>query len=155
VLLHDGYLVDIPGYQLRFELPNTLPSEQDELIELEELDDIPEFFYTPNLQPPPSCPLMSNLIEERDAISMWSEGITTLRVADIIEETYDVKTFRFCRRNPAIVLLQTRAVCYFFIAHQRQYRTTLLQYFFVAVPSSCDGSHRKTGDGWIGIQLVV
>jgi ferredoxin-NADP reductase len=102
VLLHDGYLVDIPGYQLRFELPNTPSSEQDELIELEELDEIPEFFYKPSIQPPQPCPLMSNLIDNRDAISMWSEGVTTLRVADIIEETHDVKTFRFVGETPLL-----------------------------------------------------
>lgn len=102
VLLRDGYLVDIPGYQLRFELPSAPASEEDELLELEELDEIPDFFYTPSIQPPPPCPLLSNLIDNRDAISMWSEGVTTLKVADIVEETHDVKTFRFVGETPML-----------------------------------------------------
>ena len=102
VLLRDGYLVDLPGYQLRFDLPSAPSSEQDEPLELEELDEIPEFFYTPSIKPPPPCPLLSNLIDARDAISMWSEGVTTLRVADIVEETHDVKTFRFVGEAPML-----------------------------------------------------
>jgi len=102
VLLRDGYLVDLPGYQLRFDLPSAPSSEQDEPLELEELDEIPDFFYTPSIKPPPPCPLLSNLIDARDAISMWSEGVTTLRVADIVEETHDVKTFRFVGEAPML-----------------------------------------------------
>jgi ferredoxin-NADP reductase len=100
VLLRDGYLVDLPGYQLRFELPSMPSSDQDESLELEELDEIPDFFYTPAIKPPAPCPLLSNLIDERDAISMWTEGVVALKVADIIEETHDVKTFRFVGETP-------------------------------------------------------
>jgi ferredoxin-NADP reductase len=102
VLLRDGYLVDLPGYQLRFELPSAPSSEQDEELELEELDQIPEFFYTPAIKPPPPCPLLSNLIDARDAIIMWTEGVASLKVADIIEETHDVKTFRFVGQTPML-----------------------------------------------------
>ena len=102
VLLHDGYLVDLPGYQLHFNIANMPFSEQEETIELEELDEIPDFFYTPIIKPPPPCPLLSNLIDARDAISIWSEGVTILKVADIIEETHDVKTFRLVGETPLL-----------------------------------------------------
>ncbi len=102
VLLHDGYLVDLPGYQLHFNIANMRFSEQEETIELEELDEIPDFFYTPIIKPPPPCPLLSNLIDARDAISIWSEGVTILKVADIIEETHDVKTFRLVGETPLL-----------------------------------------------------
>lgn len=100
VLLRDGYLVDLPGYQLRFDLPSVPVLEDDEQLELEELDEIPGFFYTPSIQPPPPCPLLSNLIDNRDGITMWSEGVTALKVADIVEETHDAKTFRFVGEKP-------------------------------------------------------
>jgi len=101
VLLRDGYLVDIPGYQLRFELPNMPDTDQDDTQGLEELEEIPDFFYTPKIAPPP-CPLLSHLVDKRDAISIWNEGVTTLVVADIVEETHDVKTFRFIGETPLL-----------------------------------------------------
>jgi ferredoxin-NADP reductase len=104
VLLRDGYLVDIPGYQLRFDLPNTPAPEEanDDTIELEELLEIPDFFYTPKIAPPALCPLMSHLVDNREAIKVWSEGTTTLVVADIVEETHDTKTFRFVGETPLL-----------------------------------------------------
>jgi ferredoxin-NADP reductase len=102
VLLRDGYLVDIPGYQLQFRLPSLPDMEQDDTLDLEELPEIPDFFYTPKIAPPPPCPLLSHLIDNREAIGMWSEGVTTLVVADIIEETHDVKTFRFVGEMPML-----------------------------------------------------
>jgi ferredoxin-NADP reductase len=103
VLLRDGYVIDIPGYQLYFQLPNMPVGEQDdEGPELEQLLEIPDFFYTPKIAPPPPCPLLSHLVDNRDAINMWSEGVTTLVVADIVEETHDVKTFRFVGETPLL-----------------------------------------------------
>ena len=37
--------------------------------------------------------MLTNLIEDRAAIALWSGGVTKLKVADIIEETADAKTF--------------------------------------------------------------
>lgn len=98
--LRDGDLVDVPGYQLRFVLANAPPQEEYEEIEAEELEEIPAYFYTP--PPPPACPLLSHLVAQRGQIGMWSEGVTSLRVADIIEETHDVKTFRLVGEKPLL-----------------------------------------------------
>jgi len=100
VQLCDGDLVDLPGYQLRFVLADAPPQEGHEDIAAEELEEIPSYFYT--APPPPACPLLSNLIAPHSQIGMWSEGVTTLRVADIIEETHDVKTFRLVGEKPLL-----------------------------------------------------
>ena len=100
VRLADGALVDIPGYQLRFHLTDAPVVEGEDVIEAEELDEIPSYFYVP--PPPPPSPVLINLIEDRDNISIWSEGVTTLRVADIVEETSDVKTFRLVGEKPTL-----------------------------------------------------
>jgi glycine betaine catabolism B len=100
VPLRDGAVVDIPGYQLRFQLAGSPVVEGEDTIELEELDEIPSYFYTP--PPPPPSPVLTNLIEDRENISIWSEGVTTLKVADIIEETADVKTFRLVGEKPTL-----------------------------------------------------
>lgn len=98
--LRDGAVVDIPGYQLRFHLTETPVVEGEDAIEVEELEEIPAYFYTP--PPPPPSPVLSNLIDDRQSISIWSEGVTTLKVADIIEETADVKTFRLVGEKPTL-----------------------------------------------------
>ncbi|MGR9054271.1 MAG: FHA domain-containing protein, partial [Gammaproteobacteria bacterium] len=92
VQLRDGAQVDIPGYRLEFAIADAPPldEEQDE-PDTEVLDDIPVFFYTP--PPPPASPLLVNLIENREQLGVWSEGVTTVKVVDIIEETHDTKTF--------------------------------------------------------------
>jgi ferredoxin-NADP reductase len=100
VRLADGALVDIPGYQLRFHLTDAPVIEGEDVIEAEELDEIPSYFYVP--PPPPPSPVLMNLIEDRDNISIWSEGVTTLKVADIVEETADVKTFRLVGEKPTL-----------------------------------------------------
>lgn len=92
--LRDGYIVDIPGYQLRFELPCLPATVTDDTTGLEELDEIPKIFYTPADSPPPPRPLLSGLTASQEHGNLWCEGQTTLMVADIIEETPDVKTFR-------------------------------------------------------------
>ncbi len=100
VPLRDGSVVDIPGYQLRFRLSDCLVVEGEGALEVEELDEIPSYFFTP--PPPPPSPVLVNLIEDRESIAIWSEGITTLKVADIIEETPDVKTFRLVGEKPML-----------------------------------------------------
>jgi glycine betaine catabolism B len=98
VPLRDGSLVDIPGYQLRIRLANSPASAGEEIVEAEELAEIPSYFYIP----PPSSPVLTNLIEDRAAIALWSGGVTSLKVADIIEETADAKTFRLVGEKPLL-----------------------------------------------------
>ena len=88
--LRDGSLVDIPGYQLRIRLANSPATAGEEIVEAEELAEIPSYFYVP----PPSSPMLTNFIEDRAAIALWSGGVRGMKVADIIEETADAKTFR-------------------------------------------------------------
>jgi glycine betaine catabolism B len=98
--LRDGSLVDIPGYQLRIYLTNSPATAGEEIVEAEELAEIPSYFYVP--PPPPSSPVLTNLIEDRAAIALWSGGVTSLKVADIIEETADAKTFRLVGEKPLL-----------------------------------------------------
>jgi ferredoxin-NADP reductase len=100
VPLRDGSLVDIPGYQLRIRLANSPAPAGEEIVEAEELAEIPSYFYVP--PPPPSSPVLTNLIEDRAAIALWSGGVTSLKVADIIEETADAKTFRLVGEKPLL-----------------------------------------------------
>ncbi|HTV34479.1 MAG TPA: FAD-binding oxidoreductase [Methylocella sp.] len=100
VPLWDGAIVDIPGYRLRFHLADCPMVDGAEMIETEELAEIPCYFYTP--PPPPPCPVLVNLIEDRERIGIWSEGVATLKLADIIEETPDVKTFRLVGEKPLL-----------------------------------------------------
>jgi hypothetical protein len=100
VLLRDGSLVDIPGYQLRFRLAGAPPIADEKTIEAAELEEIPTYFYNPPR--PPASPLLTNLVDDREKIGIWSEGVTTMRVADIVEETHDVKTFRLVGEKPVL-----------------------------------------------------
>lgn len=87
--LRDGYLVELPDFYLKFILPD-VPALEDELEIIKNLTDI----TLPSIEKPKSCPLMSHLIEDRDSITIWSKGTTLLQIADIVDETYDTKTFR-------------------------------------------------------------
>ena len=100
VPLRDESLVDIPGYRLRFRLPDSPAATEENVIEAEELAEIPPYFYVP--PPPPSSPVLTNLIEDRAAFAPWSGGVTSLKVADIIEETADAKTFRLVGEKPLL-----------------------------------------------------
>jgi ferredoxin-NADP reductase len=100
VPLRDGSLVDIPGYQLRIRLANSPATAGEEIVEAKELVEIPSYFYVPPL--PSSSPVLPNLIEDRAAIALWSGGVTSLKVADIIEETADAKTFRLVGEKPLL-----------------------------------------------------
>jgi ferredoxin-NADP reductase len=100
VPLRDGSLVDIPGYQLRIRLANSQATAGEKIAEAEELAEIPSYFYVP--PPAPFSPVLANLIEDRAAIALWSDGVTSLKVADIIEETADAKTFRLVGEKPLL-----------------------------------------------------
>jgi len=100
VKLFDGIQVDLPGYRLEFSMPNTSGTLSDVHIEDEEIEDIPDFFYTP--PPPPSSPLLVNPLEDKAQLCVWCEGTTRLKVADIVEETHNAKTFRLVGLEPML-----------------------------------------------------
>jgi len=100
VQLYDGVQIDIPGFRLEFSIANTPGFVDDAILEADEIDDIPDFFY--KSPPPPPSPLLINLIEDLGQIKIWSDGITRLKVADIIEETHDCKTFRLMGEEPLL-----------------------------------------------------
>ncbi|MEI6707121.1 MAG: FAD-binding oxidoreductase [Methylococcales bacterium] len=87
--LRDGYIVELPDFYLKCILPD-IPALAEDLEIIKNLTDI----TLPSIEKPKSCPLMSHLIEDRDNVTIWSKGTTVLRVADIVDETYDTKTFR-------------------------------------------------------------
>jgi glycine betaine catabolism B len=57
----------------------------------------------PAVEPPPAAgPLLEHLVERHHEIPLWTEGDVQLKVADIIEETDDVKTFRLVGLSPVL-----------------------------------------------------
>jgi len=99
IKLLNGTQIDLPGYRLEFSLPNTSGTMSDGRID-KEPKQIPDFFYTP--PPPTTSPLLATPLEDQSQLSLWREGITQLVVAEIIEETFDSKTFRFTGREPML-----------------------------------------------------
>jgi len=88
--LYDGAQIDFPSYRLEFLIANSpLPKNLNKSPD----QNIPDFFYTP-LVPKPS-PLLSGLIQHQTKLNVWEKGTIQLKVADIIRETHDCKTFRF------------------------------------------------------------
>ena len=100
VQLRDGIQIDLPGYRLEFSIANDPGFVDDATLEVDELDNIPDFFYKE--PPPPPSPLLINLTENLGRARIWSEGTTRLKVADIIEETHDCKTFRLVGEEPLL-----------------------------------------------------
>lgn len=98
--LWNGACIDLPGYRLEFVLSDTTKPETLEGISLEEIAEIPRFFYTPPI--PPASPVLANLIDNRSTIGLWSEGQTIVKVVDILNETSDTKTFRFAGEEPLL-----------------------------------------------------
>ncbi|NOQ65032.1 MAG: FHA domain-containing protein [Methyloprofundus sp.] len=92
--LYDGAQIDLPSYRLEFVISNapapkkTKPSDTATIAA-----DIPDFFYSP--PPPETSPLLSELIQHQSKLNVWEQGNIQLKVADIIQETHDCKTFRF------------------------------------------------------------
>lgn len=57
----------------------------------------------PVVEPPPAAsPLLEHLVERHHEIPLWTEGEIQLQVADIVEETHDVKTFRLIGLSPLL-----------------------------------------------------
>ena len=100
VELRDGMQIDLPGYRLDFSIANTPGAVEDATLEADDLSDIPDFFY--KAPPPPSSPLLIHLTENLGRTNIWNEGTTRLKVADIIEETHDCKTFRLIGEEPLL-----------------------------------------------------
>ncbi len=97
VILKDGDKVRIQAFELQLALdaaqaeePAADPasSSRDALAALE--------------HPPEPCMLLSHLMEDRTNLSVWSKGEMTLRVADIILETQDTKTYRLVGNKPTL-----------------------------------------------------
>jgi len=55
-------------------------------------------------QPPPPSPLLQHLVTQhaKGEIPVWTKGEMVLRVADIINETHDVKTYRMVGIKPTL-----------------------------------------------------
>ena len=100
VQLRDGMQIDLPGYRLEFSIANIPGFVNDTTLEVDELVNIPDFFYKE--PPPPPSPLLINLTENIGRTRIWSEGTTRLIVADIIEETHNCKTFRLVGEEPLL-----------------------------------------------------
>lgn len=98
--LWDGACVDLPGYRLEFALNGASKPDSFDGAALAEIVEIPRFFYTPPA--PPASPVLANLIESRSTIGLWSEGQTSVKVVDIIDETHDAKTFRLAGDQPLL-----------------------------------------------------
>lgn len=97
--LNDGMFVDLPGYRLTFSLAGAPPAPE-ESGPLSEPDAVPDFFYSPAPEPP--SPLRIHLIEDLERLKTWNPGLTRLRVADVIDETHDCKTFRLMPVQPLL-----------------------------------------------------
>jgi ferredoxin-NADP reductase len=100
ISMWDGACVDLPGYRLEFVLRGVPRPESFDDAALEDIAEIPRFFYTPPA--PPASPVLANLIESRSTIGLWSEGQTLVKVVDIIDETHDTKTFRLAGEQPLL-----------------------------------------------------
>jgi ferredoxin-NADP reductase/ferredoxin len=92
--LGDGMTASIAGYELRFHVAPASPATVRSLAPPEE----PKWSEAP----PPSSPLLDHLVAGRERIPVWAKGEITLQVADIIEETDDVKTFRLVGKEPVL-----------------------------------------------------
>ncbi|MGK0218414.1 MAG: NAD(P)H-flavin reductase, partial [Planctomycetota bacterium] len=87
--LADGDVLGIQGFELRLELASTRPLANDKVDEIESQAALVELE-----KPPEASILLSHLLEDRSSKTVWSGGEISLRIADIIEETADTKTFR-------------------------------------------------------------
>lgn len=105
--LRDGSLARMGPFELRFSiagapsagatarLPQAAGSAAPAPLDAARFEASPE-------PPPPPSPLMSHLLDPRTRIPVWSEGEATLKVADIVEETADTKTFRLVGETPLL-----------------------------------------------------
>ncbi len=86
--LFDGSVAHLTTFELRFQIGagEAVPETQRLATSVEKIEKMSA--------PPPAAPLPGGVEGDRDKAPVWSGGETILTVADIIEETDDVKTFR-------------------------------------------------------------
>ncbi len=84
-------------------------------------------------RPPAPSPLLSHLIEQRESVKVWASGETKLRVADIIDETPDTKTFRFVGIEP--ILFSFRPGQFVTLAVEIDGKKVLRSYSISSTPS--------------------
>jgi ferredoxin-NADP reductase len=88
-----GAVVELGGFKLQFLLASRPAA----------VAPLPPPTVTSVLEPPPAAsPLLEHLVERHHEIPLWKEGDIQLKVADIIEETHDVKTFRLVGLTPLL-----------------------------------------------------
>lgn len=89
--LENGDIAELGDYRLQFQLAqasSTKPAPAAPPVEPEPL--------------PESSPLLTHLVDGRNRIPVWSEGTITCRIADILLETADTKTFRLVGEKPTL-----------------------------------------------------
>ena len=88
-----GDIVELGGFTLRFHLASQPAAAVSP----------PPQPVTPAFEPPPGAgPLLEHLVEHHRDIPLWKEGEIQLKVADIVEETQDAKTFRLVGLSPLL-----------------------------------------------------
>lgn len=93
-VLTDGDVLNIQGFELRFDLESAKPAVP------EQADGTESRAALVDLEKPPEASiLLSHLLEDRSDKAVWSGGECTLHIADIIEETADTKTFRLVSKT--------------------------------------------------------
>jgi ferredoxin-NADP reductase len=100
IQVSNGMQADLPDFRLQFGIPDDQGSSNETEIDAYEIIDIPDFFY--KVPPPPPSPLLVNLVDNFSTLKVWSEGTSLVKVADIIEETHDCKTFRLVGIEPTL-----------------------------------------------------
>ncbi|MGR8935616.1 MAG: FAD-binding oxidoreductase [Gammaproteobacteria bacterium] len=99
VPLCDGFIAELPEFHLRFILPDHPPLPADG----EAVKKIAATVFKPVQFPKPKkSPLLANLVENRQALAIWTAGTNTLVVSDIIDETADSKTIRLVGAEPLL-----------------------------------------------------
>ncbi|MFO1417820.1 MAG: FAD-binding oxidoreductase [Methylotetracoccus sp.] len=94
VRLTDGDLIEIPGYHLCLRLQPRVRSSSGQG---DHAADVP---CADSRLARRRCPLSSDLLATADGPEVWCGGAIMLRVADVIDETHDVKTFRLVGDEP-------------------------------------------------------
>jgi len=90
-------VVTLGDYQLQFKLVSRAAAHGATIR-----GSIPIAAPAPVEPPPMSSPLLQHLVDGHKDIPIWKEGTVQLRVADIIDETPDTKTFRMVGLLPLL-----------------------------------------------------
>ena len=97
VLLKDGDILSIQSFTLTLDLNHKQQALGVDLAatmvhaRVEELE-----------KPPTASILLAHLLEDRSDMTVWSKGEVNLRVADIIDESHDAKTFRLVGKDDVL-----------------------------------------------------